>query len=274
MNRLHKRLMALALPLVLVAQPALAQDGTDDDVQVTGNAAVVSDYLFRGLSQTWGHPALQGGMDITAGRWNVGTSASNVSHNSYPGGGVELDVYGDAGLFRRGDWSARLGLYGYLYPGANLDQARPSLASRSFNTLEANLSLSWKNWTFKYSHALTDYFGADVEQGYANDTHGSNYLQLDGDVALSPRWNLHLHAGRTHFTSVLAAPLPGGARDPDYADYSVAVSYTISPHWSLGATLSHATNDAFYGNVTSFRNPTNNQNLGGTRGLLNLSANF
>ena len=244
------------------------------DSPFDGNLALTSDYMFRGLSQTWGKPALQGGVDYNSGRFHAGAWTSNVSRNSYPGGGVELDVFTDAALWQRGDWNMRAGLYAYLYPGANLDHARPALPSRSLDTLEANASLQWKHWTLKYSRALGDYFGADVQQGYARDTGGTDYLQLEGDIPLSSRWNLHLHAGRTHYTSKLLAPLPDGAVNPDYADYSLVAAYIFSPHCSLAATLSHATNDAFYLRVTSFTDPSAQKNLAGTRAVLSLSTTF
>ena len=244
------------------------------DSPFSGNLARTSDYLFRGLSQTWGKPALQGGVDYNAGRFHAGAWTSNVSHNSYPGGGEEVDVFTDAAFWQRGDWSARAGLYAYLYPGADLEHARPALPSRTLDTLEANASLQWRRWTLKYFRSLSDYFGADIGQGYASDTRGTDYLQLDGNVPLSQRWSLHLHAGRTHYSAKLLAPLPNGAVNPDYADYSLAANYTFTAHWSLDATLSHATNVAFYAHVINFEDPHSQKDLGGTRALLTLSAMF
>lgn len=253
---------------------AHAQDAGDGGAQITGNVGIVSDYLFRGLSQTWGQPALQGGVDVTDGRWHVGAWTSNVSRNSYPGGGTELDLYGDVGLFSRGDWNARFGLYGYLYPGADLDHAQPALGSRSLDTLEANVSLGWKNWTLKYSRAFTDYFGADIEQGYAGSTRGTQYLQLDGSIPLGKQWSLAPHLGYTDYAIGLRTPLANGARDPSYADCGLALKYAPNDHFSASLGVSRATNDAFYRHVASFRDVTDVKNLGGTRAVLSLSATF
>lgn len=244
------------------------------DGSVSGNLALTSDYLFRGLSQTWGGPALQGGVDWSSGRWHVGAWASNVSHNSYPGGGAELDVFGDVGLFQRGDWSARMGLYSYGYPGANVNDARPPLASRSFDTLEGNASLTWKSWTLKVSRALSDYFGADVEQGYAGSTRGTQYLQLDGSIPLGARWSLAPHLGYTDYRRGLAVPLANGARDPSYADYGLAVKFAPNAKFTASLAVSHATNAAFYSRVASFRDPDDMKDPGGTRAVLTLSTTF
>lgn len=244
------------------------------DASVSGNVALTSDYLFRGISQTWGQPALQGGMDWNAGRLHVGAWASNVGRNSYPGGGTELDLFGDVGLFQRGDWSARFGLYGYIYPGADLDHARPPLASRTLNTLEANLSLAWKTWTLKYSHALTDYFGADVEQGYSGSTRGTQYLQLDGSIPLGQQLSLVPHLGYTDYRRGLQTPLANGVRDPSYADYGLALKFAPNRKFAISLGASHATNNKFYGHVASFLDPTDVKDLGGMRAALTLSATF
>lgn len=244
------------------------------DTAVSGNVALTSDYLFRGLSQTWGQPALQGGVDWNAGRLHIGAWASNVSRNSYPGGGAELDLFGDVGLFQRGDWSARVGLYAYVYPGANLDHAQPALPSHTFDTLEANLSLTWKAWTLKYSRALTDYFGADVEQGYTGSTRGTQYLQLDGSIPLGKQWSLAPHLGYTGYRRGLMTPLANGARDPSYADVGLTLKYSPSERVAVSIGISHATNDKFYGHVASFRDPTDVKGLGGTRAILTLSTTF
>ncbi|WHZ19362.1 MAG: hypothetical protein OJF55_001511 [Rhodanobacteraceae bacterium] len=274
MGTSRKWILLSALSANMIAHAALAQDQGSSGVQISGNVALVSDYLFRGISQTWAQPALQGGADINDGRWHVGAWTSNVSRNSYPGGGVELDLFGDAGLFQHRDWSVRAGLYGYLYPDANLDHARPPLGSRTLDTLEANLSLAWKSWTLKYSRALTDYFGADVEQGYAGSTRGTQYLQLDGSIPFGKQWSLAPHLGYTDYRRGLRTPLANGSRDPSYADYGLALKCAPNERLALSLGMSHATNDAFYRHVTSFRDPADVKNLGGTRAVLSLSATF
>ncbi|MDE2272471.1 MAG: TorF family putative porin [Xanthomonadaceae bacterium] len=270
----HQSVLAVAWSLVLVAHAAAAQGKGKSGVQVSGNAALVSDYVFRGLSQTWGQPALQGGVDVDAGRWHVGAWTSNVSRNSYPGGGMELDLFGDVGLFAHGDWSARAGLYGYFYPGANLDHARPALGSRSLDTVEANLALTWRAWTLKYSRALTDYFGADVEQGYTGSTRGTQYLQIDGAIPLAKDWSLQPHAGYTDYAAGVRTPLPGGARDPSYADFGIALKFAPSQRFAASLGVTHATNAAFYRHATSFLGASGQKDVGGTRVVLSLSTTF
>ncbi len=63
---------------------------------LSGNVTLVGDYRFRGLSQTYTQPAIQGGVDYasTIGAY-AGAWGSNVSGNQFlNGGSLELDLYG------------------------------------------------------------------------------------------------------------------------------------------------------------------------------------
>ncbi|BFI95363.1 MAG: hypothetical protein RSP_08730 [Rhodanobacter sp.] len=267
----HVILFPLAALALAASMPAPAADAPA--ATVTGNVAVVSDYMFRGLTQTWGHPAIQGGADLAlANGFAAGFWGSAISENSYPGGSMELDLYASYGASINQDWSWRAGLYGYVYPGANLDKA--GLPARSLNTGEANLALSWKQFTLKYNYALTDYFGADVEQGYRGDSKGTSYTQLDASFPFGQAWSLTLHGGYTHFTTVLAVPNAYGARNPDYADFGATLKDQFSTHWSASVGITHATNDRYYRRTSSFMNVNDVRNVGGTRGFVMLQGTF
>jgi len=264
---------SLALSLAFASLPLAAAVQAEDAPPVTGNVAVVNDYVFRGLTQTWGHPAIQGGADYShPSGFAAGTWASSISDRSYPGGSMEWDLYASFGRPIDEDWSWRVGVYAYLYPGANLDEA--GLPSRSFDTTEANAAITWRQFTLKYNRSLTDYFAADTGQGYKGDTRGTGYVQLDAAFPLSDAWSLALHAGHTHYTSRYATPLPNGARDPDYSDYSATIKYQIAQHWSLSAGLTRATNEAVYGRVSSFVNGNDTRDVGGTRGIVMFQGTF
>jgi uncharacterized protein (TIGR02001 family) len=268
-------ILLAALPL---GGNALAQDaGTSAteaaDYTITGNVAVVSDYMFRGITQTWGHPAIQGGGDLAmkngfaAGFW-----ASSISERSYPGGAMELDLYANYGANFNDDWSWRVGLYGYVYPGGNLDEAKPRLAPRSFNTLEANTALTWKWLTLKYSRSLTDYFAIDTEQGYDGDSKGTGYLQLDAAIPLSSEWSLALHAAHTNIPANLI--VSAGLLDPSYSDFGATLKYQLSAHWNASVGTAYATNKSFYAHTVSFLDPNDTKNVGDSRGFVMLQGTF
>lgn len=262
-----------ALSLALAASSTLVHADDIPSSSVTGNVAITSDYVFRGLTQTWSQPAIQGGADLTlpsgfaAGLWG-----SNISEKSYPGASMELDLYASYGASISADWSWRAGLYGYVYPGGNLDEA--GLSSRSFNTVEANAALTWKWLTLKYSHALTDYFAINTEQGYSDDSKGTGYLQLDASLPINDAWSVALHAAHTNITTELVTPLSNGATDPSYSDFGATLKYVFTPHWSASFSATYASNGDFYHHVVSFLDASDTHNCGGTRGLVMLQGTF
>lgn len=269
------KLRSLAAAAALFSLGCVAVVHADDAPAspVTGNVALTSDYMFRGLTQTWGRPAIQGGADyanpdgFAAGFWG-----SSISERSYPGGAMELDLYASYGRAINSDWSWRAGLYGYVYPGANLDHA--GLPARSLNTVEANAALSWKQLTLKYNHSLTDYFGVDTQQGYRGDSRGTGYLQLDATIPLNAAWSVLLHAGHTHYTTSLATPLASGARDPGYTDLGATLKYQLASHWSLSGGITYASNADFYRHTSSFLDADDTRNVGGSRGYVMLQGTF
>jgi uncharacterized protein (TIGR02001 family) len=272
-NRLVQASFLLAtLP---VAGTALAQAANDDAYSISGNVALVSDYVFRGLTQTWGRPAVQGGADLAmkngfaAGFWS-----SSISERSYPGGALELDLYASYGTAFNDDWSWRAGLYAYVYPGANLDEATPALPARNFNTLETNVALTWKWVTLKYSRSLTDYFAIDTEQGYRGDSKGTGYLQLDAAIPLAEAWSLAFHVAHTDIPTRLAISPANGANDPSYDDFGATLKYQLAAHWWTSVGVTFADNSKFYSRTASFLDVGDTRDVGGTRGFVMLQGTF
>ncbi|MCR6661006.1 MAG: TorF family putative porin [Asticcacaulis sp.] len=79
------------------------------------NVAATSDYVFRGVSQTAGDPAIQGGIDYSHGLFYAGAWASNVDFADY-----ELDLYaGIKPVYK--DFTFDLGAIYYNYNDDTLD---------------------------------------------------------------------------------------------------------------------------------------------------------
>src|SRR3989304_7749516 len=116
---------AFAVPSLAAAQAAAAPASPHT---FSGNIALVSDYKFRGISQTFGKPALQGGFDYShasgfyAGNWN-----SNINEGAgFPAGNLEMDFYG--GWKKTwGDWGLDLGAIYYYYPGSDANATTGTL---------------------------------------------------------------------------------------------------------------------------------------------------
>jgi uncharacterized protein (TIGR02001 family) len=219
-------------------------------VTATTNVNLVSDYRFRGIDQTWGKPAVQGGADLAfASGIYAGVWASNVSGNSYPGGSLEMDYYAGYNGKLNDDFGYTVGGYGYYYPGANFDKsACPSAAysapctlpSQSLNTFELNAGVSWKWISYKLSVSTGDYFGANKSTGYSGKTSGTLYHDLTATWAITDDISLVGHVGHTDVKATYAGI------DPDYTDYRVTLSKTFTGGWSVSAAGAGANNNRFY----------------------------
>ncbi len=142
----------------------------------TANVSLVSDYRFRGISQSRGNAATQGGIDYShASGAFLGTWASSVSADQYLGAsGVEWDLYG-GWRGARGNITADVGLLYYFYPSARLPAINPSGGNERYNTFEGFVRLSWRRITFEYWHALTDILGIQESTfGGACDRRGND----------------------------------------------------------------------------------------------------
>jgi uncharacterized protein (TIGR02001 family) len=199
---------ALAVPALAAAQaPAPAPS------PFTGNMAIVSDYRFRGVSQTFELPAIQGGIDfahdsgIYLGNWN--SSISGLSYTD--SAGIEMDFYG--GWKKSfGDVGFDIGLLQYYYPGAKTG------AGEKYDTLEGYIGLSWKWLSLKYSHAFSDFFGLD-------NSDGSGYLDLGLTVEIAPKLNFVAHFGMQTIKNYETL---------EYNDWKVGITYDAGG-WILGA---------------------------------------
>jgi uncharacterized protein (TIGR02001 family) len=108
----------------LSAAPAFA-DETDapSDFTVTGNVQGVTDYRFRGLSQSGGDFAIQGSIGVShSSGFYVGTWASSIEDSDVYGS-TELDLYaGWTGAVTSG-LTADVGMLYYAYPNGHFGDA-------------------------------------------------------------------------------------------------------------------------------------------------------
>ena len=225
--------VALAISFAVVSAPVMAQTAPATEEAsphtLTSNVGLFSSYRFRGIDQTYGKPALQGGIDyshesgIYLGNWN-----SNVSSGAgFPDGNLEMDFYG--GWKKTwGDWGLDVGAIVYYYPGS---EAR-SLGSRadhgSVNNKEIYIGGSWKFLSLKYSHSIDDYFslrGVDrTGTSTGKSTRGSGYLDLSANYDLGDGWGVNGHVGHMNLKNV---------HNGDYTDWKLGVTKDIKG-WIVG----------------------------------------
>ena len=236
---MRKTLIAVAVA-GLFAMPAVAQTGDPSKDAaapasphtLTGNLGIYSSYRFRGIDQTFGKPALQGGIDYShssgfyLGNWN-----SNVSSGAgMPDGNLEMDFYGGY-KFSAGDFGFDLGAIYYYYPGSEakvLSTVRPN--SGSVNNKEIYIGATWKFLSVKYFYSFDDYFslrGFDDTPALGNttkDTKGSSYLDFSASYDLGNGWGINGHVGLLNLENV---------KNGDYTDWKIGVTKDISG-WVFG----------------------------------------
>lgn len=138
---------ALISALAAVSTPAMAQDEPTPELTVTGNAAVVTDYRFRGISQTNKKIALQGGITVShSSGFYVSTWGSSIDEYVANGSDQELDLIGGY-TTTVGAATIDVGVLYYYYPGnggANTDFVEPYASVKgTFGPATAKLTVNY-----------------------------------------------------------------------------------------------------------------------------------
>ena len=191
----------LLLALLATSSAAFAQTAPAAETpEVTYNVGVVSQYRYRGIAQTKGDPALQGGVDYAnANGFYLGTWASTIKWikdakpeaTTTAKGPVELDLYGGY-KFEAAGLGFDVGYLRYEYVGNTYKDA--SSTNVNANTDEAYAAATYGPATLKYSYAFSDLFGY-------GDTKGSNYWDLSATFDLGNGYSLVPHVGRQSITN-------------------------------------------------------------------------
>ena len=207
-NSLH----AVALAASALSAPAMAQDApaeAADPITISGGAALVSDYRFRGISQTNRRFALQGNITLKHASGLYGTIwGSSVDDYVAAGSDQEIDfVAGFAKSF--GGTTVDAGVTYYYYPGsggADTDFYEPYVAvSQAFGPVTAKVLAAYA----PKQSALTIGNGKEDNFYLAGD--------LSGAVPGTPL-TLTGHVGHSFGPSYLTV-------GDEYTDWSVTAGY-------------------------------------------------
>ncbi len=247
------RFVCLALAAASMSVPAFAQDEAAEEtkaVTINGTATIVSDYRFRGISQTDKNIALQGSITAThesglyASVWG-----SSIDEYVAAGGDQEIDLI--AGFKKTmGGTTVDVGGIYYYYPGSS--QIVPGYNSdflevygsvaQAIGPVTAKLGVNYAP-----SQKALDYGFGKEDNLYAN-------IGLSTSVS---GVGLSAGIGRTFTKSFLS----GGIK---YTDWNVGASYTTGPV-TLGVT--------YVDTNASFVNPLSGKDIykGGFFGTLGVS---
>lgn len=230
-TRLRRSAVALALGAIVAGgafaqtpppAPAPAPAPPPPDNTVTANIGLFSQYIFRGIKQTGGQPAVQGGFDWAhVSGFYAGTWASNISwledFGQYNRSSLEWDFYGGYKQTFPGqdDWFYDLGVYGYIYPG----RKNPGVINA--DTWELYAAIGWKWVSLKGSWTVSNnYFGA---QPGGQKTSGTGYYDLTATYPIADTpWSLVGHVGYLDVHN-------DGSGDfkASYADWKAGFAYVI-----------------------------------------------
>lgn len=176
----------IALALGCVSGLAQAQAAAPES-SLSFNVGAVSDYRYRGISQSRLKPALQGGVDYAdKSGFYVGAWGSSIKWiKDTPGvtkGATELDLYaGYKGAV--GDVAYDVGFLRYQY----LDNNYANYGANA-NTNEIYGAATFGLVTAKYSHAVSNLFGN-------TNSKNSYYLDLSAAFDLGNGFSLTPHVG-------------------------------------------------------------------------------
>lgn len=213
------------LLLAATATPAMAQDETDPApaITVNGSATLVSDYKFRGISQTDGNFAVQGGLTVShesgfyVGLWGSSIDDYVTVHGTSH---QELDlIAGYKTTF--GGATLDVGAIYYVYPGTRPGFAGDKSAS-DFVEPYASLTYAIGPVSAKASVAYAPKQKAlAIDQGQSNLLPKQDNVYIAGDLSGSiPETPISLtaHLGHTFGPSWLSGPTD------EYTDWALGAS--------------------------------------------------
>ncbi|CAK0775682.1 Porin [Gammaproteobacteria bacterium] len=171
---------------------------------LAGNVALVSDYKYRGVTQTDRNPALQAGLTYThASGLYAGLWGSNVNFQDGNEASLELDL--KAGYTQTIDkLSYDLWAVGYFYPGATHDL--------HYDFMELGGKLGYDLGFAKLAGSLNyapEYFGK---------TGAAWYYLLEASVPLPMNFDIHGHYGVSDFDRKSM---------DDYGDWALGIKKSI-----------------------------------------------
>ncbi|WP_157082353.1 TorF family putative porin [Sphingomonas pruni] len=268
------RFAAIAAASLLAAMPAAAQEEPPKPVTVSANVALVSDYRFRGVSQSDKQAALQGGVTVAhesgvyAGAW-----ASNLAGwGTFGGANLELDLFAGIKKPIASGTTIDIGVTWYMYPGGaeTTDFAEPYI--KLGKTIGPANLLAGIAYAPKQK-ALGNFSNTPQSRGQAQD---NLYLWGDANIGI-PRTPLTAKAHLGHSNGNPGLGPNGTSVTPtgEYFDWSLGVDYVIGP-----VTLGVSYVDTDIGKARSayllpnFASTKNGSSIADATALFSVSAAF
>ena len=164
--------------------PAKKDDGLWWMDNLTGNLTWVSNYIFRGISQTRNLPAIQGGLTYT---FPIGIYANMWGSNvKFAGTGASIEIDGIVGYHKQiSDFIMDLSVARYFYPGAHILNYNEFLSIFNYKFLQ--FSYNYSADVFNVHQSGTYIQGGinyDIPSKYLFNMEGVNITALTGHYSL------------------------------------------------------------------------------------------
>jgi len=276
-------LSALTLPTMSFAEDATpASSAATPNWTFPSSIAFVSDYIWRGQTQTWGKPAVQAGVEADhASGFYAGIWGSNVSSHWLPNANLETDFsVGFRNAFAT-DFKYDVGGTYIYYPDGDFSKIPPATGTydkSKLNTLELYGSLGWKWFTVKGGYMPTKFYGWNVNNsGYAGafpsnpsavvtgNTSGSYYYMGSASYDVMPGVNVAAEAG--HQTIANSTGL-------DWTWYKVGATKSFDGGWAVNAFYTGTSGNSAYQNYASFDNLADTKTIDKSKLVIGLSKSF
>jgi uncharacterized protein (TIGR02001 family) len=247
---LNKKILAISCLAMIVAAPTFAEEvmleeevtsALAEKTGLSGNVTLISNYVYRGISQTAGSATPQGGVDYAfennfyIGAWTSGVS---IFRNLYtqtggvegaPNSRYELDTY--AGYKNHvGNIGYDIGYLRYNFPG--------NYPGTKADTDEIYGELKYKIIAAKYSYSLGNTFANP-------QTRSTNYFELNALYPVeSAGVALGAHYGKQTYKGVGAINANGESFS--YSDYKLSVTKEFMEKYEVSLAYSKTNATAAY----------------------------
>jgi len=208
---------------------AMAAPASAEEFTFSGNVALTSDYVFRGISQSEEGPAVQGGFDVGYGMFYAGTWASNVDFEEAAVGTLglnaplEIDLY--AGVKPTlGPLALDIGVVGYFYPGAS--ENTPGVGELDY--VEGYLKAS-----HTFAEKLTVGGAVFYSPEFTAETGTAYYLEANAAYTVSDKLGISGAVGYQSIddvSGVFASTAPGfpAEASDEYTTWNIGATYSLA----------------------------------------------
>ncbi len=191
-----------------IATALLAGTSTVANADISANVGFVSDYVWRGQSQTDNNPAIQGGLDYShSSGFYLGAWGSNITFAN----SLELDFYGGYAGKVNDKLGYDVGVIYYDYPSGD----------NKCGGKDCNYTEIYGKVSYDFGPAAVS-VGINYSPEFAGESGNAEWYFGEVDVPLPQDFSLNLHLGR----QVVDDNVQWGT--PNWTEWKVGVSKSFA----------------------------------------------